>query len=217
MRAKGTGLILFGLVLILAALGLTVFNTREANQAEASATHLVQALQAQLPTQPPAADAHEEDDTVEMVPQGDFPQLQPDYILYPNMEMPVVNIEGRDYVAMLSIPRLELELPILSDWSYPALKVAPCRYLGSAYRGDLILMAHNYASHFGRIKELLPGDIVQLTDMDGNLFTYQVVELETLDKTAVEDMEAGEWDLTLFTCTYGGKSRVTVRCEETDQ
>lgn len=212
MKAKGSGLILFGLALILAALGLTVYNNREANQAEASATHLVRALQAQLPTQAPAEDAI----PGETVPKGDFPQLQPDYVLYPNMEMPTVNIDGRDYVAMLSIPCLELELPILSDWSYPALKVAPCRYLGSAYRGDLILMAHNYASHFGRIKDLRPGDAVQLTDMDGNLFTYQVVELETLDKTAVEDMEAGDWDLTLFTCTYGGKSRVTVRCEETD-
>lgn len=212
MRAKGTGLILFGLVLILGALGLTVFNAREASQAEASATHLVQALEAQIPTEAPAEEAA----PGETLPSGDFPQLQPDYVLYPNMEMPVVNIEGRDYVAMLSIPCLELELPILSDWSYPALKVAPCRYLGSAYRGDLILMAHNYASHFGRIKDLRPGDVVQLTDMDGNLFTYQVVELETLDKTAVEDMEAGDWDLTLFTCTYGGKSRVTVRCEEMD-
>ena len=212
MRSKGTGLILFGLVLILGALGLTVYNTREANQAEASATHLIQALEAQIPTEAPAQEAG----PGETLPEGDFPQLQPDYVLYPNMEMPVVNIEGRDYVAMLSIPCLDLELPILSNWSYPALKVAPCRYLGSAYQGNLILMAHNYASHFGRIKNLLPGDVVQLTDMDGNLFTYQVVELETLDKTAVEDMEAGDWDLTLFTCTYGGQSRVTVRCEEMD-
>ena len=212
MRSKGTGLILFGLVLILGALGLTVYNTREANQAEASATHLIQALEAQIPTEAPAQEAG----PGETLPEGDFPQLQPDYVLYPNMEMPVVNIEGRDYVAMLSIPCLDLELPILSNWSYPALKVAPCRYQGSAYQGNLILMAHNYASHFGRIKNLLPGDVVQLTDMDGNLFTYQVVELETLDKTAVEDMEAGDWDLTLFTCTYGGQSRVTVRCEEMD-
>ena len=31
--------------------------------------------------------------------------------------------------------------------------------------------------------------------------------------TAVEEMTAGEYDLTLFTCTYGGQSRVTVRCD----
>ena len=39
-------------------------------------------------------------------------------------------------------------------------------------------------------------------------------ELETLDADAVDYMSAGDWDLTLFTCTYGGQSRVTIRCEE---
>ena len=38
-----------------------------------------------------------------------------------------------------------------------------------------------------------------------------MVALEILQPTAVEEMTAGEFDLTLFTCTYGGKSRVTVR------
>ena len=50
--------------------------------------------------------------------------------------------------------------------------------------------------------------------MDGNLFSYQVAELEELPGNAVEDMESGIWDLTLFTCTYGGRSRITVRCDE---
>jgi hypothetical protein len=30
-------------------------------------------------------------------------------------------------------------------------------------------------------------------------------------------MTDGEYDLTLFTCTYGGKSRVTVRCMEASE
>ena len=49
--------------------------------------------------------------------------------------------------------------------------------------------------------------------MDGNVFRYEVVELETLMPTAIEEMTSGDWDLTLFTCTIGGGSRVTVRCE----
>jgi sortase A len=207
MKPKGTGLILVGFALILGALALTVYNTREAENARESANTVLDAIIAQIPAPTEAPQTG---------PQGDFPQLQPDYVRYPNMEMPVVNMDGQDYVAAISIPSLDLELPVISQWSYPALKIAPCRYLGSAYTDDLILMAHNYASHFGRIKELRPGDSLQLKDMDGNLFTYEVVELETLDGTAVEDMEAGDWDLTLFTCTYGGKSRVTVRCERTD-
>ena len=53
---------------------------------------------------------------------------------------------------------------------------------------------------------------VSFTDAVGNVFLYTVAELETLGKTDVEEMQAGDWDLTLFTCTYGGKNRVTVRC-----
>ena len=48
--------------------------------------------------------------------------------------------------------------------------------------------------------------------MDGNLFTYEMAERETLMPTSVEEMTSGDWDLTLFTCTVGGQSRVTVRC-----
>jgi sortase A len=43
-----------------------------------------------------------------------------------------------------------------------------------------------------------------------------VVEKEVLKSTAIEEMEAGEWDLTLFTCTIGGADRITIRCEKTE-
>ena len=112
----------------------------------------------------------------------------------------------------LAIPALGLELPVMSGWRYPALRVAPCRYLGSAYSGDLVIMAHNYARHFGAIGTLAPGERVSFTDVDGNVFSYAVFETQTLQPDAVEDMASGGWDLTLFTCTPGGRTRVTVRC-----
>ena len=129
------------------------------------------------------------------------------------MEMPVKTIDGLEIVGILRIPALELELPIISQWSYPDLQTAPCRYSGSAYLNNLILCGHNYSSHFGNLKELREGDIITFTDMDGNLFTYEMAERETLMPTSVEEMTGGDWDLTLFTCTVGGKSRVTVRCD----
>ena len=79
-----------------------------------------------------------------------------------------------------------------------------------------MIAAHNYSSHFGRLKNLSQGDEVTFTDVDGNVFSYVVAALETLSPYAVEEMTSGGWDLTLFTCTIGGKSRVTVRCETTD-
>ena len=47
--------------------------------------------------------------------------------------------------------------------------------------------------------------------MEENAVTFQMVERETLEPTDLEGMEAGDWDMTLYTCTVGGQSRVTVR------
>lgn len=128
-------------------------------------------------------------------------------------EMTVVTIDGNDYVGCISIPELELELPVMSEWSYPRLRSAPCRYCGSTRQDDLVILAHNYARHFGRLKELSPGDAVIFTDMNGVVNEYVVVEVDTLSPYAVSEMVSCEYDLTLFTCTYGGRSRVTVRCD----
>ena len=137
----------------------------------------------------------------------------PDYILNPDMEMPTVEIEGNNYIGTLEIPAFKLSLPVISQWSYPRLRLAPCRYTGSAYQGNLVIAAHNYRAHFGPLKNLYAGDRITFTDADGNLFTYNVVEIQILEPTAIEDMTAGDWDLTLFTCTPGGQTRLTVRCE----
>ena len=100
----------------------------------------------------------------------------------------------------------------MSDWSYPQLRIAPCRYYGSVGTEDLIIAAHNYSRHFGNIKNLLPGDEVYFTEMDGTVTAYEVAETDTLNPAAVEEMTDSGYALTLFTCTYGGQSRVTVRC-----
>ena len=112
----------------------------------------------------------------------------------------------------VSVPALELTLPVAAEWSYPQLRQTPCRYSGTAYAGNLVIAAHNYTRHFGRLKALSPGDEVVFTDVDGHVFRYQVAELETLAPTAVEDMTDSGWELTLFTCTIGGQARVAVRC-----
>lgn len=127
-------------------------------------------------------------------------------------EMPTQEINGIDYLGVLKISVLELELPVISAWSEKNARTAPCRYSGSVYSEDMILCAHNYRSHFGRLSALSPGDSVVFTDVEGNSYSYQVAEMEVLDGTDLVEMAEGDWDLTLFTCTSGGKARFTVRC-----
>lgn len=147
------------------------------------------------------------------IPDPSIPDVPiPDYILNPYMTMPTVEIDGYRYIGKVSIPVLELELPVMDTWDYKRLKIAPCRYTGTAYLPGFVICAHNYTSHFGRLKNLSQGDTVIFTDMAGNEFQYEVAEVQTLAPTAVEEMKSDDWDLTLFTCTIGGRTRVTVRC-----
>ena len=206
MRKRGNGLIIMGLLLIAAALFLAAANLYGGLLAERSARRAADRLEVLTPAQPSAGPENAEG----FVGSQEFEV--PDYVLNPEMEMPEEEIDGVDYIGTLRIPALGLELPIISQWSYPNLKVAPCRYAGSAYLDDLVIAAHNYPSHFGTLKDLSPGDEITFTDMDGNVFRYEVAELETLPPTAIEDMTESGYALTLFTCTLGGASRVTVRC-----
>ena len=93
---------------------------------------------------------------------------------------------------------------------------APCVYYGSAYKDNLVIDAHNYTGHFGRLKNLLPGNTVIFTDVDGNCFNYNVLETQILQPNEIKEMTQSDADLTLFTCTVGGRTRVTVRCERAE-
>lgn len=77
----------------------------------------------------------------------------------------------------------------------------------------MVLAARNYDPRFGRLGELESGDRVIFTDMDDNIFKYSVVAIGTLNNTAVEEMNLGGWDLTLFTRTRSGRARATIRFE----
>lgn len=194
MSKKAKVLIVAGLLLICAALGLAAFNLwSESNAGKASDDVLAQ-MEGLFPTRSDAV---------------------PDYVLDPNMAMPTFSIDGADYIGIVQIPSLGLQLPVAADWSYPQLRTSPCRYSGSAYLDDLVICGHNYSSHFGSLKYLDAGTEVIFTDADGNVFIYEVCLVETMQPTAVAEMTSGQWDLTLFTCTIGGQSRVTVRCNKT--
>lgn len=135
------------------------------------------------------------------------------YIDNPKMEMPIKQINGYDYIGYLRIKKLSLDLPIMNEWSYPLIRVSPARFKGSIYENNMIILAHNYKAHFGYLYKLDRGDMVEFVDMDNNHFIYKVEEVEKINGDKMKELLSGDWDLTLFTCTLGGKSRVVVRCK----
>lgn len=202
----GTALIVVGALLLLSAVGLLGYNMLEERSAGESAQAVLDQIIPAVKT--PGKPQHED-------LQGSLPQVEtPNYILNPQMDLPETEYDGRRYVGVITIPALEVELPVLKGWSRSGAKIAPCRIEGTPYMDDLVICAHNYQSHFGRLNTLKTGDLVQFMDMEGNLFTYQVVSFEILQPNQAELLRSGGWDLTLFTCTIGGQSRFTVRCEK---
>lgn len=130
----------------------------------------------------------------------------------PDADLPEVEIDGVNFIGKLTIPSVDMILPIASTWSYPQLKKTPCRYAGTTYADNMVLFAHNYKKHFAPIKTLKEGDKLSFTDANGIVTYYQVKTTEVLNAYAVDEMTTGDWDLTLFTCTDGGSARTTVRC-----
>lgn len=196
-RIIGLICMLLGVLLMIGAGFLLYENHREeaaaGNESAVVLTQLREALAEDAQTGAAAAPEHDETQT-------DAPR-----------DMPTLEIDGQAYIGYLELPTLGLTLPVMSDWSYERLRIAPCRYWGSVYDDSLVILAHNYARHFGGIKDLEIGDIVQFIDIDGVIYRYAVAAQETLERGDVAAMTGNDYDLTLFTCTYGGRQRVTVR------
>ena len=153
-------------------------------------------------------------DTAEPDPTASLP----DYVLHPDMEMPVMKIDGNYYIGVLTIPSLDLSLPVMEDWDDEKLKLSPCRYAGSLYQKNLVIAGHNYQRHFSGIRTLPIGSKIQFNDADGNEFQYTVVASDVMNPEEKDRMlEDGAWDLTLFTCNYGLGTRYAVRCQMVEE
>ena len=204
-KKTGIAIVTAGAVLILSALLLLLYNRYEDANAGQEAESLLASVEA-------AISAQAMDTTAATAPnRPDASEVPAPTPLDP--EMPVVMLDGYEYVGYVEIPTLGLKLPVMAEWDYTRLKVAPCRQFGSSRTDDLVIAAHDYESHFGHLKDLSVGDTVTFTDMDGIVNTYCVEKIETLNPNEVDAVQNSGYDLVLYTCTKDGKTRVTVFCD----
>lgn len=197
---------ILGVLLMAGAFGFHYMNRQEDIEAQMAVREVVPQLVERISE---SAESEAECES-ELLPQLQVPV---ELLTEEDKTMTEAEIDGYMYIGYISIPEQELELPVMSTWSYPQLKIAPCRYSGSVRGEDMVLMAHNYVSHFGKLSNLELGSKVWFTDMDGTVTAYEVVGKDLLSPTAVDEMTAGDFDLTLFTCTYSGTNRITVYCD----
>lgn len=197
-NSKGKSFIIVGLLLFAAALALISYNVYDANRAEKASDAVMKILTSQV--------------------EKNMETTEQDYISYPNMEMPTVLINGERYIGYVEIPDLNIKLPVANECNLTKLKTSPCLYSGSVYLDNMVIAAHNYSKHFGKLKNLPIGSKIIFTDAAGNVFEYEIGWVETLEDNDKEGMiSAEDWDLTLFTCTYGGEKRYAFRCLKTEK
>lgn len=116
-----------GALLILAAAALLAYNKWDAARADKAAQQALGELEQTLTT------------TVEEKAKSETVVLQPE--LDPAQPMTETELDGWSYIGYLSIPSIGLDLPVMSEWSYAGLKIAPGRYSGSTYANNMVVCA----------------------------------------------------------------------------
>jgi sortase A len=230
---RGTLMVLLGILLLIGALALSIYNWHKetvvgarSEEALGELESLINALECvpdekttdedwtdDLESAPGTAqtpddiskgtDAQEEEQsTEETLPEGVIPG-----------DIPCVLVEGHYYIGVLDMPTLGITLPVQWGWSDELMDTSPCRYNGTLDENNLIIMAHNYSTHFGTIFDLAVDDAISFTDILGNKIEYVVCGVDIFGRSEVSKMYEGDWDLTLFTCVPNTYNRIAVRCK----
>ena len=133
-RKPGAGLTMVGLLLIAAALFLTGKNVWDISKAKAASQAVLADL---LPIIEAAEEKNDPKQPDEIIAKQET--IIPDYILNPDMKIPTELIDGNEYIGIISIPDIDVVLPVMESWSYPNLKISPCRYNGTAYKKNFVV------------------------------------------------------------------------------
>lgn len=210
--AKRLRILLFALAgaLLLAAVAVFAIQWNEGEAADENAKELLNEVGMQTAT-----------------PSDPFPEVSG---VYDQPEEPEVqggeditgiletDLQGYTVIARLDIEKIDQHLPVLSQTSPKALKVSVCYYKGPApgEDGNLVVTGHNYRSgaHFGKLDQMVTGDIITLTDVKGNTYTYKVYKTELIKPDNPEALDKTQYgnELTLVTCEANGNRRLLVRC-----
>lgn len=200
-----TFLIVLGVLLIIGAVALVVYNKIESIRAGDESAAILEKMEEAMQNVP-------------LEPE----QMRPEYT-DEDQTMPTVTIDGYEYIGRITIPCISIDLPVMAEWDDARLWINPCRYTGSYKTDDMVICAHNLDSHFGGLLGIGIGEKVTFTAVDGTVYHYIISNRETVQPTSVDEMirnmnnakEKGgleDWDLTLFTCHLGGQTRCAVRC-----
>ena len=132
--------------------------------------------------------------------------------------------DGEDYTAeaFLTIPKLDIQYPVLSKTSEELLKISLNKYWGNGPNkvGNYCIVGHNYANGklFGKLSQMEIGDIATLKDnATGKTVTYEAYDKYVVnpdDVSCTSQLTNGKKEITLITCKNFGTQRLIIKCRE---
>ena len=179
---------LAGICLLLAAAAMLVSWQHDMRVSEQRAAEYVHTLRMLIPE-----------------PQGTVPEGRRDNT------MPVLSLDGTDFIGILEMPRHGAVRPVGADWGRTARY--PCRFGGSVYDGTLQIGAMSQRGQYDFHRDISVGDSLFFTDMEGNRYAFAVTDLryeKHADQAALQRKEAA---LTLFIKNVYSFEYIVVFCD----
>ena len=135
--------------------------------------------------------------------------------------------KGYDVIGIVKIPKINIEYPILEigdidpESAKKPMKLSIIKYWGEKVNdyGNLSIAGHNNkdGTMFGKTKKLEKGDIVELTDLNGQTIQYSIYDIFVTDPNDVSILLPKDEiirEVTLITCTNGNKERLILKAKE---
>lgn len=132
---------------------------------------------------------------------------------YPNSWMPILEIDGVDYVAMIEVPAFDVTLPVADQWNRNKLFDSPARFCGSAYDNTLVIGGVDDSHQFAFCDKIENGAAVTVTDMTGTQFAYTVVRVDRAKNAQNQWLTDADFDLTFFCRDIYSMEYIAVRCD----
>lgn len=127
-------------------------------------------------------------------------------------EMPVLEIQGEDFIALLEIPSYRKKWPVCGIWDKGKVTLYPCRFCGTSYNGNLIIGGYDQPGQFDFFDTISTGVTVTVTDMTGCKFSYVVDFVEHSTSAEAEVLIDAGADLTLFVRDVRLLEYIILRC-----
>lgn len=132
---------------------------------------------------------------------------------YTGVDMPVLELDGVDYVAILEVPSFGISVPVADKWSSRGLFDTPARFYGSAYEHSLVIGGADVAHQLYFCDKIDNGAELTVVDMTGVSFSYTVTKVERSKSADIDRLSEGEHSLTLFCRDTYSMEYVLVRCD----